>query len=114
MKSHLVLKTIFIILWGVIECLPVPAQVGSVIKKVGKGTVQKTVKRTVKKEVKTYGRNSVEKASINHAFKKEIRERMEVQMKKDGIKSFFEYGNMKVVPKLAHTRSSLVLSLIHI
>ena len=108
MKSHLVLKTIFIILWGVIECLPVPAQVGSVIKKVGKGTVQKTVKRTVKKEVKTYGRNSVEKASINHAFKKEIRERMEVQMKKDGIKSFFEYGNMKVVPKLAHTRSSLV------
>ena len=108
MKSNLVLKTTFVILLGLIECLPVPAQVGSIIKKVSKGTAQNAVEKTVKKEVKTYGRNSVEKATINHVLKKEICERMEKQMKKDGIKSFFEYGNKKVVPKIARTRSSSV------
>lgn len=44
--------------------------------------LSKNGEKDSQKEVKTYGRNSVEKASINHAFKKEIRERMEVQMKK--------------------------------
>lgn len=93
---------------GFIGCLPVSAQVGSTIKKISKGLVQKTVKKTTKKEVKTYGRNAVEKATVSHALKKGMRERMEKQMKKDGIKSFFEYGNKKVLPKLAHTRLSLV------
>ena len=105
---HFFLRTIFLILLGFIVCSPVPAQVGSVIKKISKGVVQKTVKKSVKKEAKTYGRNAVEKAAVNHAFKKKIREHIEAQMKKDGIKSFFEYGNKQVVSKLAHTRLSFV------
>lgn len=67
---HFFLRTIFLILLGFIVCSPVPAQVGSVIKKISKGVVQKTVKKSVKKEAKTYGRNAVEKAAVNHAFKK--------------------------------------------
>lgn len=108
MRSYFIPKTIFVILLGLIEWLPAPAQVGSVIKKVSKSTVQNTVKKTVKKEMKTYGCNSVEKATINQALKKEICERMEKQMKKDGIESFFEYGNKKVVSKIARTRLSSV------
>ena len=98
---------VVIVVWFSFVCLPVYSQVGSIVKTVGKNVAEESMEKAFKREMKNYGRHSVEQSVVNHAFKKEVREKMMEHFGKEGIESFFEYGNKKVMPKVSRTRFSL-------
>ena len=105
MKTNFIKVIIWWILTFAIQ-LPCFSQVGSVIKKVGKSMAKESIEKSAKTEVKNIGRNTMEQAVVKQAVKKSIREQMINRMEKEGIESFFEYGNKKVVKKISHTRFS--------
>ena len=82
------------------------SQVNTILKKIGRAFAKESVEKTVKAEVKTYGRNAVERAVIRQAVKREAREQMMERLRKEGIESFFEYGNKRIMPKVSRTRFS--------
>ena len=97
-----------ILLWLLFFAIQSPSfsQVGSVIKKVGKSVAKESIEKSTRTEVKNIGKDAMEHAVVKQAVKKNIREQMINRMEKEGIESFFEYGNKKVVKKISHTRFS--------
>lgn len=89
-------------------CLPVYPQLGSVAKTLGKSVVKKSVKQSVKAETKVVGHHAVADAVAKQMVKRGLREQLTQRLGKEGFKSFFEYGNKRLVSKAAKTRSSVV------
>ena len=89
-------------------CIPIYSQFGSMVSKIGKNVAKEGIEKIAKKEAKSYGRHTVERSVVNHALKKEAREQLMERLGKEGIESFFEYGNKRIIPKISRTRSSLV------
>lgn len=107
MKSEFVKAILLWLLFFAIQS-PSFSQVGSVIKKVGKSVAKESIEKSTRTEVKNIGKDAMEHAVVKQAVKKNIREQMINRMEKEGIESFFEYGNKKVVNKISHTRFSPV------
>lgn len=91
-------------------CMPIYPQIGSVVSKIGRNVAEESIEKVAKKGAKKYGRHTVEQSVVNHALKKEVREQFMERLSKEGIESFFEYGNKKIITKISRTRSSLVKS----
>lgn len=81
-------------------CLPVYPQLGSVAKTLGKSVVKKSVKQSVKAETKVVGHHAVADAVAKQMVKRGLREQLTQRLGKEGFKSFFEYGNKRLVSKL--------------
>lgn len=100
-------KIVAIIIFAVFTiCNHINSQVSTVLKKTSKTLVKENIGKTAKANAKIYGRNSLERAVIRQAVKREAREQMTEHLKKMGIKSFFEYSNKKIVPKISQTKLS--------
>lgn len=103
-----IIKSFFTIFFLLISSVPVYSQFNVILKKIGIEITEEGLEKSAKSGVKTYSRNSVEHAVVNHELKKEIRLRLRNQLEKEGVKSFFEYGTRKIIPKVSKTGVSLI------